>query len=224
MPLLTVLLQAAEAAGPKEEVNISFLELLMKGGFVMYPIFLLLFLALFLFFERYAVISRVGKVERSLLQGVTQNLQAGNVQAAQAMLAGSPAMVARIYEKGVNRLGSPISEIQSGMESQAKVAVATMEKNLSVLSAVAALAPMFGFLGTIFGMIKVFSDLSFADNLSIGVISEGIYVKMVTSAAGLIVGIIAHALYIWLSARIDRAILKLEVAANEFLDFLYKPS
>jgi biopolymer transport protein ExbB len=99
-----------------------------------------------------------------------------------------------------------------------------MEKNLSVLSAVAALAPMFGFLGTIFGMIKVFSDLSFADNLSIGVISEGIYVKMVTSAAGLIVGIIAHALYIWLSSRIDKAILKLEVAANEFLDFLYKPS
>ncbi|MBX3101447.1 MAG: MotA/TolQ/ExbB proton channel family protein [Bacteroidetes bacterium] len=222
--LLSVLLQATGAPGPKEEVNLSILDLLMKGGFVMYPIFLLLFLALYLFFERYAVISRAGKVERSLLVSVTQHLQAGNVNAAQAMLAASPTMVARIYEKGVNRLGSPISEIQSGMESQAKVAVATMEKNLSILSAVAALAPMFGFLGTIFGMIVVFSKLSIADNLDIGDISDGIYVKMVTSAAGLIVGIIAHILYIWLSARIDRALLRLEVAANEFLDFLYKPS
>lgn len=217
------LLQAA-ADAPKPEVDLSVLDLIAKGGLIMIPISLLLLVALYVFFERFSIISKTGRVDRALLTSLEQQVRSGNVDGARQLLQSDRSSMARIYEKGINRLGSPITEIESGMESQAKVAVASMEKNMSVLSAIATLAPMLGFLGTVFGMIGIFSGIAVKNNLEIGAISEGLYVKMVTSAAGLIVGIIAHALHVWLSMKIDRTLLKLEVAANEFIDFLYKPS
>ncbi|MCE3008114.1 MAG: MotA/TolQ/ExbB proton channel family protein [Bacteroidetes bacterium] len=216
------LAQATESAA--SQLDLSLMDLIVKGGTIMIPIFLLLFLAIYIFFERLAVINRTARLDRSLLLSLQQQVVSGNVDGAMALLRADKSSLARIYEKGVHRLGSPITEIESGMESQAKLAVAAMEKNMSLLSAVATMAPMLGFLGTVFGMIKIFSGITVADNLEIGAISEGLYEKMVTSAAGLLVGIVAHALHVWLNVKIDRTLVRLEVAANEFIDFLYKPS
>jgi biopolymer transport protein ExbB len=120
-------------------------------------------------------------------------------------------------------LGSPIRDIESSIENTARVEVYKMEKNVNLLAAIAALAPMFGFLGTVIGMIRAFYDISLADNISIGVISSGIYVKMITSAAGLIVGVVAYIFYTYLNTRIERVVNKMEVTAIEFMDILYKP-
>jgi len=133
-------------------------------------------------------------------------------------------LLAVIIDKGSLRLGSSIQEIESGMESTARASIALLEKNLSLLAAVATLAPMFGFLGTVMGMIRIFGDVSAADNLSIGVISGGIYEKMITSAAGLVVGVLGHILYVLINSMIERTIIKLEHAAGQFVDLLYKPS
>lgn len=209
-------------AGPVE-TNVTMLDLIMKGGWVMVPIFLLLGAAIYLFVERYTVIKKAGAIDQGLIVNVCQNIANGNLKSASSLCNANQNLIARILEKGIMRLGSPIQEIEGGMSTAAKTAVAGLEKNMGVLAAIAALAPMFGFLGTVFGMIQAFSAIAVSDNLSIGSISEGIYTKMVTSAAGLIVGILAHMAYVALNTMLDRTILSLEVAATEFVDFLYNP-
>lgn len=212
----------ASAAAPVE-TNVTVFDLIIKGGWVMVPIFLLLGAAIYLFIERYMVIKKAGDIDRGLIINVCQNIASGNLKSAAALCNANSNLIARILEKGIMRLGSPIQEIEGGMSGAAKTAVAGLEKNMGVLAAIAGLAPMFGFLGTVFGMIQAFSAIAISDNLSIGSISEGIYTKMVTSAAGLIVGILAHGAYVLLNTMIDRTVLSLEVASTEFVDFLYNP-
>jgi biopolymer transport protein ExbB len=206
-------------------VNESVFEMLMKGGWVMIPIAILLMLAIFIFIERYLAIKKLGKIDNGFLMGVMQNVTSGNISAVKTLCASNPNMlIAHIIDKGVLRLGSSIQEIESGMESTARASISILEKNLSILAAVATLAPMFGFLGTVMGMIRIFGDVSAADNLSIGVISGGIYEKMITSAAGLVVGVFAHILYVSINSMIERTIIRLENASTQFVDLLYKPS
>ena len=125
--------------------------------------------------------------------------------------------------KGIVRLGKPVKEIESAIESAGRLEVYQMEKNLGILSTIAGLAPMFGFLGTIFGVIKIFYEIHLENSLEIGTISGGLYVKMISSAAGLLVGIIAYAGYQFLVHRIDRVINKMEINAIEFIDLLEEP-
>ena len=172
--------------------EISPLDLLMKGGFIMIPIGLLFVAALYLFIERYLYISRTSKLDSNFLFTIREMLFNGNVQGALAFAKASNFPIARLLEKGINRLGSPIRDIENAIENTAKVEIYNMEKNLGLLSAIAAIAPMFGFLGTVTGMIRSFHDISLANDINIGIISSGIYEKMITSATGLIVGIIAH--------------------------------
>lgn len=207
----------------REEYTISVMDLAMKGGIVMIPIFLLLLYAIYIFAERWLAIQRLGKVDSGFVGSVCTSIAEGNSRNALTLCKTQNNAIARILEKGILRLGSPINEIESGMENQSKVETARLEMGVSTLGSIAALAPMFGFLGTVFGMIKAFSDIAVSDNLSIGVISEGIYTKMVTSAAGLVVGIIAHGLYLVLNGRLDGTLQRIEIAANEFVDFLYQP-
>ena len=212
-------------AATAKVVNESAFELLTRGGWVMVPIAILLMIAVYVFIERYLAIKKLGKIDNGFLMGVMQNVTSGNIPAVKTLCASNPNMlIAHIIDKGVLRLGSSIQEIESGMESTARASISILEKNLSILGAVATLAPMFGFLGTVMGMIRIFGDVSAADNLSIGVISGGIYEKMITSAAGLVVGVFAHILYVSLNAMIERTIIRLENASTQFVDLLYKPS
>lgn len=214
---------AVNLANSAASQAISPLDLIMKGGFIMIPIAVLFILALYIFFERYLYIKRTSKLDNNFLFTIREMLFNGNVQGALAFSKASQFPIARLLEKGINRLGSPIRDIENAIENTAKVEIYNMEKNLGILSAIAAIAPMFGFLGTVTGMIRSFHDISLANDINIGIISSGIYEKMITSATGLIVGIIAHVFYTILMAMIDRNVNKMEVTAIDFMDILYKP-
>lgn len=206
----------------QEEFTI--LSLLEKGGYVMYPILFLFTLAVFLFIERYLYIRKTTKIDENFLYNINELLLAGNVQAAITYCKNSKFHIANMLERGLNRLGSPIREIESAIENKAKLEIYNMEKNLGILSSIARIAPMFGFLGTVTGMIRTFHNISTSNKIEISTIASGIYEKMVTSASGLIVGIFAYVLYTLLMTMIDRSINKMEIVAMDFIDLLHKPA
>ena len=213
-----ILLQTAS----QEEFTV--LSLLEKGGYVMYPILFLFSVALFLFIERYLYIRKTTKIDENFLHNINELLVAGNIQAAVAYCKNSKFPIANLLERGLGRLGSPIREIESAIENKAKLEIYNMEKNLGLLSSIARIAPMFGFLGTVTGMIRTFHNISTSNKIEISTIASGIYEKMVTSASGLIVGIIAYVMYTLLTTMIDRSINKMEIVAMDFIDLLHKPA
>jgi biopolymer transport protein ExbB len=145
------------------------------------------------------------------------------MDAAKALCKNTEAPAARMVEKGISRIGKPMKEIEEAMESVGKLEINRMEKNLSVLSLIGRVAPIFGFIGTIIGVIKIFYDISLTDNISIGVISSGLYVKMITSASGLTIGLIAFIGYYILNTMLDKTINKMETTSMEFIDLLHAP-
>ena len=202
----------------------SVMDLLSKGGYVMYPIGILFVGAVFLFIERYLYIRKTAKLDENFLHTINDMLVSGNIQSAITYCKTSQYPIAKLLEKGLSRLGSPIRDIETAIENKAKVEIYNMEKNLGILSAIARIAPMFGFLGTVTGMIRTFHNISISNKIDISTIAGGIYEKMVTSASGLIVGIIAYVLYTLLTTMIDRTINKMEITAIDFLDILHKPA
>ncbi len=212
----------APAAIPQEDLRFG--DLLIKGGWVMVPIGILAVLGLVIFFERYFTIRKASKDESSLMAQVRDNIQHGRLESAIAICKNSNTPLGRMLQKGLLRIGRPIKDIEGAIENIGKIEVSKLEKNIGIIGIVAGIAPMFGFLGTIAGVIKIFYDISKTDNISMGVISGGLYVKMVTSAAGLFVGIVAYVCYHILNMMVDKVILKLETDAIEFIDLLEEPS
>ena len=200
------------------------LSLLEKGGYVMYPILFLFTAALFLFIERYLYIRKTSRIDETFLRNINELLLAGNIQGAITYCKNSKFPIANLLERGLGRLGSPIREIEGAIENKAKLEIYNMEKNLGILSSIARIAPMFGFLGTVTGMIRTFHNISTSNKIEISTIASGIYEKMVTSASGLIVGIIAYVMYTLLTTMIDRSINKMEIVAMDFIDLLHKPA
>ena len=203
--------------------DLRFGDLLVKGGGVMIPIGLLFVLALVIFFERYFTIRKAAKDESNLMSQVRTSILTGKLDSAIAISRNSNSALGRMLQKGLLRIGRPIKEIEGAIENIGKIEVSKLEKNITILGIIAGIAPMFGFLGTIYGVIKIFYDISKTDNISMGAISGGLYVKMVTSAAGLMVGIIAYVGYHILNMMVDKVILKLETDAIEFIDLLEEP-
>ncbi len=222
LQIVTDTTQTAVVSGGAEQ-EISLLNLLFKGGYVMIPILLLSVLSVYLFIERYLYIKRTGKYDPQFLTNMSQKLKEGNIKGAIDYCDQSDYTIAKMLQKGLYRLGSPMRDIESAIEYMANVTISKMEKNLSFLSAIAAIAPMLGFLGTVTGMIKSFHNISVTDNISISIIAGGIYEKMVTSGAGLVVGIVAHVFYVYLNNMIDRTINDMEMKTIEFMDILHKP-
>ena len=212
---LNLILQVAE---------FTVLSLLEKGGYVMYPILFLFTAALFLFIERYLYIRKTSRIDENFLHNINELLLAGNIQGAITYCKNSKFPIANLLERGLGRLGSPIREIEGAIENKAKLEIYNMEKNLGILSSIARIAPMFGFLGTVTGMIRTFHNISTSNKIEISTIASGIYEKMVTSASGLIVGIIAYVMYTLLTTMIDRSINKMEIVAMDFIDLLHKPA
>jgi biopolymer transport protein ExbB len=208
---------------PPVEQSISLWELLQKGGPILIPIGILSVLAVYIFFERYFTILRYSKMDMNFMNMIRDHVHNGNIDAAKSLCKHTKGPVARMIEKGLMRLGKPIHEIEAAIENVGKLEVYTMEKNLGIMSTIAGLAPMFGFLGTIFGVIKIFYEINLQNSLEIGTISGGLYVKMIASAAGLLVGIIAYAGYQFLIHRIDRVVHRMEMNSVEFMDLLEEP-
>ena len=213
-----ILLDAAQV----EEFTV--LSLLEKGGYVMYPILFLFTAALFLFIERYLYIRKTSRIDENFLHNINELLLSGNIQGAVTYCKNSKFPIANLLERGLGRLGSPIRDIEDAIENKAKLEIYNMEKNLGILSSIARIAPMFGFLGTVTGMIRTFHNISTSNKIEISTIASGIYEKMVTSASGLIVGIIAYVMYTLLTTMIDRSINKMEIVAMDFIDLLHKPA
>jgi biopolymer transport protein ExbB len=221
--MLNVLLQATVVVQENQE-GLSVINLLIKGGPIMIPILLLSLISLYLFIERYVFITKTSKIDPNLVNNVKDLLLKEDIKGALVYCERVSSPFSKIVHKGLTRLGSPIRDIESAIENTARVEVYRMEKNINLLAANAALAPMFGFIGTVIGMIRAFYDISMSDNISIGIIASGIYVKMITSASGLIVGVFAYIFYTFLNTKIERTVNKMEVTAIEFLDILHKPA
>ncbi len=211
------------AAPAVAEQSMSLWEMASKGGPILIPIALLSVMAIYIFFERLFVIMKYGRLDQNFMNQIRDQVHAGNVPAARSLCKATDSPIARMIDKGLARLGKPVREIESAIENQGKLEVFSMEKNLGFLGTIAGIAPMFGFLGTIFGVIKIFYQISLQNSLEIDTISGGLYVKMISSAAGLLVGMIAYSCYHYLVQRVDRVINKMEINAVQFIDLLEEP-
>ena len=200
--------------------ELSFFQLVSKGGPIMVPIVLLLIIALYLFIERWIYISQNSKVNPSLIGSIKTGLNDGNVNSAIALCENERSSMGRIYGQGLKVISRPMSEMDRHMEDAASIELSAMESKLGVLGIIAGVAPMLGFIGTISGVIKIFYKIALEDNISIGIISGGLYEKMITSGAGLIVGVLAYTFLHLLQGRIDGFLLKMQRQVLEFKNLL----
>ncbi|HRG58413.1 MAG TPA: MotA/TolQ/ExbB proton channel family protein [Bacteroidia bacterium] len=233
--LLSLILQITESAtgtattvptvveNATKQDTLSLLDLILKGGYIMIPIGVLSIISIYVLIEKFITIRKAGRVSSDFMKNVKEQIKKGNLEGASSVCKSNPSAVAAVIDKGIARIGKPIKEIESAMEGVGKLEVAKMEKNISILGIIAGIAPMFGFIGTISGVIKIFYNISLADNISIGLISGGLYEKMITSAAGLVVGVFSFVSYHYLNIMIDRTIYKIEANSIDFIDVLQDP-
>lgn len=216
-----------EGANLMEEadtVSMSFWELVLKGGPIMAILFLLSLIAVYIFVERYYVILKAGKEETNFMNRIREYIHDSKIEAAQSLCLSTESPVSRMVQKGINRIGRPLADVNAAIENVGKLEVAKMEKGLPTLATIAGAAPMIGFLGTVIGMIIAFYDMANAgNNIDITLLSRGIYTAMVTTVAGLIIGILAYFAYNTLVVRVEKLIFKLEATSTEFMDLLYEP-
>lgn len=229
MPLLSTLLlqidsttQAITTDGANAE-QLSLIYLLKEGGILMIPLLLCSLLMVYIFLERLFVIRKAGVIDPTFMARIREHVTDGNLNAAKILAKNTSGPTARIIDKGLSRIGKPVDHIEKSMENAGKLQVYTLEKNLSILSTIAGIAPMFGFLGTIAGMILLFYNIQH-QGFSIENIAGGIYTKMVTSAVGLIIGLLSYVAYNYLNAQINKTVNKMEAASVEFLDLLHEPT
>ena len=189
----------------------------------MIPILILSMASFYVLIERYLYIRAATKGKKDLMSHIRKYLQAGDIKGAKMLADQDSSAVGKILLSGLDHVGKPIKEIEGAIENVGKLELYKMEKNLGILGSIAGIAPMFGFLGTIFGVIKIFYNISLADNISIGLIAGGLYEKMITSAAGLMIGIFTYIGYHYLIVMIDRVVNKMEISAVEFIDLLEEP-
>jgi biopolymer transport protein ExbB len=203
--------------------KISLIDLLNKGGWIMYPLYALFIAAIFVFIERLIAIRKASRIDANFMSIIRDNIMTGNVSAAKNLAKNTDNPVARMIYKGLQRIGKPIDAIEKSMENVGKLEMYKMEKNLGILSLISGIAPMFGFLGTIVGMIQLFYNIN-SSGFELNIIAGGIYVKMVTSASGLIIGLMAYVALNFLTTQIDKTANKMEASSSEFIDILQEPT
>lgn len=202
--------------------EVSYLDLIMMGGIIMVPLFLLSIVAVFIFFDRYFFIRGQKVLEPVFFDKLNELIRSGKVDAAVSLCESTNSSESRILMKGLQNLGRPIREIQDRMEMEGKLEVYNYEGNLYYLGVIASIAPMLGFIGTIIGVIKIFYNISLADNISISLISGGLYEKLIASGVGLTIGIISYAAYHFLNNRINKLVQNWELRCIRFVDLINK--
>jgi biopolymer transport protein ExbB len=214
-------IQTATELPPNE---ISLFEMVAKGGVIMIPLAILLLMSLYVMVERLLTISKASKKNATLLASVKDMINSGNLANARNMCKSVNTPEAIMLEQGISRIGQSMQEIREAMDKAGSSELNRLEKNMSILNITGRIAPMFGFIGTIIGVIKIFYDISVAKTVEIEVISSGLYQKMITSCGGLVVGVLAFVFYHWLNARIDKLAHRMEETQIAFLDMLNEPS
>lgn len=197
---------------------------LAKGGLLMIPLMTLLAVAIFFFIERIIAINKASKIEENFMSIIRDNIVTGNVVAARNLAKNTNNPVARIIDKGIQRIGKPIDAIEKSMDNVGVLEMYKLEKNVDVLSIISRIAPLFGFLGTIIGMLALFKGIAATSEYTPNTIADGIYIKMITSATGLIIGIISYLGYSFLKVQIKKVENKMDAASAEFVDILQEPT
>ena len=216
-----ILLQIEPEQGAE---TISVLELLLNGGYMMIPIILLWVGAIYIFVERLLVINNSSKTPEGFKDQIRNMVLDGNVDGARMLCAQTDTPVARMIEKGISRIGSPLKNIEASIENTGKIEVYRLEKNMSMLATISGAAPMIGFLGTVTGMIQAFIAIAQEEGaVSPKLLSSGIYEAMVTTAAGVFVGILAYLGYNNLVSRVQKLVHKMEYSSIDFVDLLQEP-
>ncbi|WP_298394306.1 MotA/TolQ/ExbB proton channel family protein [Flavobacterium sp.] len=210
--------------GTVKTTEISVLGFILKGGFFLIPIALLLFYTFYIIIERYFYIQKRAVIDPNLIRDIRDNLNAGNIDMAVSVADRSNTASGYVLREGILTIGRPISEIESNMERAANIEVGEMEKKLGQLGLIAGIAPTFGFIGTIAGVIKIFYSISQTEDISIGNISGGLYEKMISSGAGLVVGIIAYSAYHLYNGRIDSFTLAIQKQVLDFVNIIQRPN
>lgn len=211
-----------------EEKTLTIMNLLMSGGLagqiIILILFVLLFLAVYIYFERFFAIKAASKMDSNFMNQIHDHMARGNIEAAKLLCAQTKTPVSNLTEKGISRIGSPLEDINTAISNAGRLEVYKLEKNVSVLATIAGAAPMLGFLGTVIGMVLAFHELSSSGGQAqMGSLAEGIYTAMTTTVAGLIVGIIAYIGYNHLVVRTDKVVHMMEATAVDFLDILNEP-
>lgn len=214
---------AIAAVAVQGTTKMSLWTLLSKGGILMFPLYILLIIALYVFFERFLVIRKSRSLDPNFMRIIHDNIVSNNVAGAYSLAKNSSSPIAHVIAKGLQRLGKPIDVIEKSMESTAEIELYGLERNLNILSLIAGIAPMFGFLGTIAGMVQLFYEINTTGNFDLSVISGGIYVKMITSGTGLVIGLLAYIMYNYLSTQVDKTANQMEIASADFMDILQGP-
>ncbi len=226
--LLATILQSsavAEAVPVKEELTMSLIDMAFKGGWLMIPLFLLSIVTIYLFGQKWWAIKKASAIDQNFMNDITDYIHNGKVNAALALCKEADTPISRLIEKGIERIGRPLSDIQTAVENTANMEVARLEKGLPMLATIAGGAPMIGFLGTVMGMVQAFFNMAQAgNNIDITLLSGGIYTAMVTTVAGLIVGIMAYFGYNFLTSRVSDLVFKMQSNTIEFMDLLHKPA
>mgnify|MGYP003576046669 CR=1 FL=1 len=221
-----ILLQVVTDTTTVETVDesISVLDLAIQGGFMMVPIFILSVIAIYLFFERLMIINKANQNPEQFMNRVKELVLRGDINGAKLLCAQQDSPVGRMIQKGLYRIGSPLKNIEASIENVGKLEIFKLEKNLSSIATIAGAAPMMGFLGTVIGMVEAFIAIAQEEGtVSPKLLSSGIYTAMITTVAGLIVGIMAYLAYNFLVTRVQKVIHKMEYTSIEFIDLLQEP-
>lgn len=226
--MLFNLLQAAGEAGaaigelPQQEVvSYSLFEMAVKGGWLMLVLLALSIIAFYIFGKKWWMIRKAGQIDRNFMKDINEMIHDGKIKSAASLCRKYDSPIARLIEKGIERIGRPLQDIQTSVENVGNVEVAKLEKGLPMLATIAGGAPMIGFLGTVMGMIQAFFNMANAgNNIDITLLSGGIYTAMVTTVGGLIVGILAYFGYNYLTSRISDLVFMMESTTIDFVDMV----
>jgi len=204
--------------------SLSFFELVQMGGWIMVPLGVMLLFAVYVFAERSIAVRKAAKIDQNFMNIVRDHIISGNISAARSFAKNTNNPVARIIDKGIQRIGKPIESIEKSMDNVGQLEMYKLERNLGILSVVSKAAPIFGFVGTLIGLMQLFSNIYAANEVAIGTISQGIYTKLITSITGLVIGLLAYLAYSYINTQIDKASNRMEAAAADFLDVLQEPT
>ena len=204
--------------------HLSFFELLKMGGWIMIPLAIMLLMAVYVFAELTIAIRNAAKIDDNFMNIIRDHIISGNVSAARSFTKNTNNPVARIIDKGIQRIGKPIDSIEKSMDNVGQLEMYKLEKNMGVLSVVSKAAPIFGFVGTLVGLMQLFSRINSSNEFEVGTIAGGIYTKLITSITGLVIGLGAYLAYSYLNTQIDKASNKMEAASSDFLDVLQEPT
>ena len=213
------------AAPASQEMNFSLIDMAIKGGWLMIVLLILSIMAIYIFGNKWWMIRKAGKIDKNFMKDIHDMIHDGKIKSALALCQRYDSPIARLVEKGIERIGRPLPDIQAAVENMGNVEVARLEKGLPMLATISGGAPMIGFLGTVSGMIEAFFRMSTAgNNIDITLLSGGIYEAMVTTVGGLFVGIIAYFGYNFLTSQISNLVFKMERTTIEFIDMLQEPA